>query len=342
MKSQVLLPVVLSVCLSGCATYRKNFENKQVANIGYFADSTIAMMSDLRLTVSREDTLLVRRFIDMETPEVHEVAKWNASLKMDLTHMVGYSIELVNIVEMGLSEEERIQVYADYISNYRADIKDYVRIDEKVFDETIMRVREQEDFLEAVRSAQPLFNAATMEASLKVDNLIAALNNLAKQIDGAIDEEYADIINYRLKLEREKFDILTAFEIVYDAYRTDDPELSELRESRVIWMPEIVPEGRPTYEDLTHIGDHLHRRLNALHTVQQEVKPNWDDYIATHRELDGVFDEAIGNAQQARIVLLTWIRAHQKMASGTVDPAEWFDVGDATKELIKNAPKALL
>lgn len=341
MKIQLLGLLALAVGLNGCATYKSKFNNKQVANIGYFADSTIAMMGDLDLTVDREDTLLVRRFIDMESPEVREVSKWNTSLKLDLTDMVGYSIELVNFAESDETEEERIQHYADYVAQYRDTIKDYEKIDTAGFDKTIAEVRKQETFLAAVRTAQPLFNAATMEASLKVDRLVAALDKLAKKIDAEIDREYSDIIQYRSKLEREKFDILTAFEIVYDAYRKDDPELSALKASRVIWTPEIIPEGRPTQEDLREIGDHLHRRMEALNSVQQEVKPNWEDYLATHKELNAFADNAARNAQKSRIVLLTWIRAHQKMASGTVDPADWFDVGDITKQLIKNSPQLL-
>ena len=64
MKIKLFSLILLSVALSGCATYKSKFHSKQVANIGYFADSTIAMMGDLDLTVDREDTLLVRRFID--------------------------------------------------------------------------------------------------------------------------------------------------------------------------------------------------------------------------------------------------------------------------------------
>ena len=269
MKIQLLGLLALAVGLNGCATYKSNFNNKQVANIGYFADSTIAMMGDLDLTVDREDTLLVRRFIDMESTEVREVAKWNASLKLDLTDMVGYSIELVNFAESDETEEERIQHYADYVAQYRYEIEDYEKIDVAFFDKTIAEIRKQETFLAAVRTAQPLFNAATMEASLKVDHLVAALDKLAKKIDAEIDKEYSDIIQYRSKLEREKFDILMAFEIIYDAYRSDDPELSALTASKVIWTPEIIPEGRPTQEDLAGIGDHLHRRMAALNSVQQ-------------------------------------------------------------------------
>jgi len=64
--------------------------------------------------------------------------------------------------------------------------------------------------------------------------------------------------------------------------------------------------------------------------------------MATHKELDSIVDETIQSAHKARILLLTWVRAHQKMSSGTTDPAGWFDIGEVTKSLVKNAPGALL
>lgn len=78
------------------------------------------------------------------------------------------------------------------------------------------------------------------------------------------------IIRYRTILEREKFNIMTAFEIIYDSYRNDKPNLKELRSSGVIWTPEIIPEGLPTREDLKDIGEHLHNRMEALQAVQKK------------------------------------------------------------------------
>jgi len=42
-----------------------------------------------------------------------------------------------------------------------------------------------------------------------------------------------------------------------------------------------------------------------------------------------------------RIIMLAWVRAHQNMVAGRLDPAEWFDVGEMTKGLIRNSPNML-
>ena len=338
-----MLCIVLAACLlSGCASYKKKFKNKKVADIGYFADSTITMLANLHLQVNREDTLLVRRFLDMSAPEEMQVAELSKELKSGLGNIVRYSIEIVNIAESDGEVTDRIQRYADYLEKFKEGLTSHEEIDAAIFDDTIEQIRQQTDFREALKKAQPLLNVAGVSGALEIDDLIEAIEVLSDKIDRRIDEEYADIIRYHAKLEREKFDILTAFEIIYDAYRSDEPELSKLRESGVIWTPEIIPEGRPAREDLKKIGEHLSIRMEALARVQNEMEPNWNDYLASHRELDVIIDHTIRNVQHARIILLTWVRAHQNMANGTVSAAEWFDLGETTKSLIKSAPGAIL
>lgn len=327
--------------LAGCASFKQNFRNKKVVNIGYFTDATITMMSNLDLMVNREETLLVRRFINEDSVHYKKLTLLNESMSRDLSDMVRYSIEIVNIAESELDEKQKVERYTQYISGFRNQVDNYTSIDKNIFDSTIREVREEKEFLEAIQKVQPLLNATVMEAALRVDDLLKTIHALAAEMDAGIDTEYAEIIQYRETLEGEKANILTAFEIIYKAYGEENPELSRLKQNAVIWTPEIIPEGRPTGEDLHKIGEHLHQRMSALHAVQQEVKPNWDDYLAVHRELDALTDKAVQNAQQSRIVLLTWVRAHQKMASGTVEPADWFDVDELAKQLLKDSPKLL-
>lgn len=339
---KIIITLCAAALISGCASYKKNFKNKSVADIGMFADSTITMLSQLHLTLNRDETLLVRRFLVADGAEEQLVLTHSDDLKRGLENIVKYSIDIVNIAEMDGPQTNKVHAYADYLVQFREDMLTNPEIDAEAFDNTIEEVMAQEEFLQALRKAQPLLNAAILSGALGVDDLIDALEDMALVLDTRIDEEYKEIIAFRTKLEQEKFNIMTAFEIIYDAYRMEEPNLQALKDSGVIWTPEIIPEGRPTKEDLGKIGEHLHKRMDALQTVQDAMRPNWEDYMATHRELDAIIDETVANVQQSRIMMLTWVRAHQKMASGTTDPAKWFDIGEVTKSLIKSAPGAIL
>ena len=338
------LPAVLIglILLSGCSSYKKNFKNKSVADIGYFADSTITMLGDLDMSLKREDTLFVRRFFHEDEEEEQTVMQMDAGLKKALADIVRYSVTIVNIAESDTTQTNKVVMYADYLQTFRDSFEKVDEVDFDTFDNTIENVRQQEELIGALRTAQPLLNAAVMQVSLRIEDLIVALGVLADKIDGKVDKEYADIIHFRSKLEREKSDIMTALALIYDAYRMDEPNLGKLRKSGVIWMPELIPEGRPSREELGKLGEHLQNRMKALQAAQTAIQPNWEDYLATQKELDKVIDATVQSALHSRILMLTWVRAHQKMASGTTDPAKWFDVGEMAKQLLKTAPSTVL
>ncbi len=114
-----------------------------------------------------------------------------------------------------------------------------------------------------------------------------------------------------------------------------------MQDGSIIWLPDLIPDESPTRAELQEIVQHLENRLEALHTVQNEIAPDWQEYVDTHAELGRIAQQAINRVSQMRIVMLAWVRAHQNMAAGRLDPAEWFDVGEMTKGLIRNSPNML-
>ena len=339
---RIMMITCAALLLGGCASYNKKFRKGTVANVGFFADSTVTMMSNLDLQMGRNETLLTRRFFDRSEPEEMKLIEQDEKFQATLRGLVKYSIKIVNIAESASTEEEMIAKYADYLTQFRDAMLEHELLDAQNFDHTLETVREQETFLEALRSGQSLLNAVAMHAILNIEELTDAADVLVEKVHLKIDEEYEDIVLYRHILEDEKSDILRAFAIIYTAYKTDEPELSALHESGVIWMPEIIPEGTPTRKELAAIGEHLESRLNAMDRIHQEVDPDWQDYLDTKKELQIVAKRSMTMIQKTQIMMLTWVRAHQRMAAGTIDPADWFDIGESTKNLLKAAPGTVL
>jgi hypothetical protein len=50
-------------------------------------------------------------------------------------------------------------------------------------------------------------------------------------------------------------------------------------------------------------------------------------------------EKAIADSKRARLITLVWLRAHQKMASGVTEPAEWFDINTLPAQLFKLGTK---
>lgn len=339
---KILWPILTLCLLGGCTSYKKKFHNKTIANIGYFTDNTITMLSDLDLRIKQEDTLLVRRFINLSAPEEKQLSALNDDLERGLENIVRYSIEIVNIAESDTTEIHKVQLYADYLVTFRESIVATKKVDLDLFKNTIEQVREQTEFIEALRKAQPLLNAAIMAGALQINTLTQTIEILSQKVDTRIEIEYADIIRYRTKLDHEKSALLSAFETLYEAYQNTPPDLTKLRKSGVFRNPEILPKERPSHKDLQKIAAHLEERMEKLLWMQKAIQPNWNDYLATHQELDKLTDKTIRSAHHTRIILLIWMRTHQNMVAGKMADAEWFDLGETTKQLIKNAPNAIL
>ena len=332
---------VLLTTLSGCATIQKKFTPSTKANIGLFADDTIAMLDGLELDMSRKETVITRRFFNPSESEERNVLALADQTKKGIGRIVNYSITLVSLAESSTNERNRVASYADYIATFKPNIVKRLDINPRHYDALVEDIREQPDFLSALQAAQPILNRAVMDGIMRLSDLSTAIGALAEKIDGKIEAEYEDIIRYHEKLEDEKFFILSAFETIYDAYRTDAPNLSSLAESGVIWMPEIIPKGRPTQKELREIAKHLQGRMNAMHKVQQEIQPDWEEYRSALREVDNVATATVERINRIRLILLVWVRAHQKMASGVVEPAEWFDINDAPRQAINLGLNAL-
>ena len=312
--------IAAGVILNGCSTvkkkYEKNFENKTVVSTGQFADSTIAMLSNLNLQFRPDDAVLTRRFMDPSAaPEKHAKELHDDMLER-LSAIVWYSVKLVDINQTGQNEVERVAMYGEYLRGFKTRLLAKGRCNEADFDKTIEEVLKQEALLDALRVAQPLLETMVTDGALQVGDLIDSVKALALALDGRIDQDFAKIIHYRKTLQEEKFNILEAYEIIYEAYRSPTPDLSKLRDSGVMWEPDIIPEGTPTREDLQAIGGHLNKRLTALRAVQKEIEPDWDEYTRIHAELDQIAQQITDDATRARVLMLTWIRAHQSLSTG--------------------------
>jgi hypothetical protein len=334
-KVMVLTLVLFLFGISGCATMNDKFVSGEKADLGFFADHTIAMLSDVNVSVKRDDTIHSRRYFNYDEAEEKRVIFLEDNMQASLEDIVNYSITIVNIMESDHPTQEKIKRYASFLSEFKEGILYGTKVTSDQFDSTIKDIGQQIDILAAFRIAQPMIDAAVISSIMELNDLTDAIDVLANKLDGKIDEEYAEVIRYQKILEHEKGQLLKAFEIIYEAYRTDEPDLRKLTESGVIWIPEIIPAGRPTKKDLRAIGEHLYARSENLHVVQTELQPFWDEYRAAHKEIDDLTDDAVEQIAKIRLILLIWTRAHQKMASGTVDPADWFDIKDAPAILIQ-------
>jgi len=336
----ILFPTSI-LSLTSCASLSQKLSDTEVANIGIFADHTIAMLSEEDLGFSRDQAIYIREYYEVDGKEEKAFQKYRDEAALVFRGIIDYSLKLVTIADTGKSEKEKIKAYAEYISGWDDDVLQKLGLAPDYYAEVISDVRAKETFLDALRTAQPLINSAGRWMNQVLDNLSDATYDLAMKIDKMIDEEYLEVRLYQENLEEEKYNILRSFGKIYRIYRGDEKAFKELLDLNTIRKKGLIPDSSPNNEELNKLTEYFMSRLDALHKIEDEIKPDWELYRASHHELDEMHAQVLNKISRARIITLIWLRAHQKMASGEVAPAEWFNISSLPTDLFKLGTKAI-
>jgi len=346
MKTGVKVTNFLTACLllsllTGCASWEGKFSRSTTADIGIFADQTLATLTDPELGLPVGQTVYIREYINRSEPEEERFITVTKELELRLLRLIKYSLGLVDIAETGKSEKEKVERYADFLKTMQPAAEKNAGYEPGYYNEIIDNIRQQEKFHEALQQAQPLLHAAGRGYQILLDEIHASLNELEAKLDRKIDERFATVIRYQKALEDEKYAILIALGQLYQTYKGDPEAFQKLRDGDVVRKKSLLPEGDPSEDDLSNIADHLMKRLEITHKIWQEIEPDWELYRATHRELDSLDTEIRNRLNRTRATVIIWSRAHQKMASGKSSPAEWFDIDNAPAQLFQLGTKAI-
>ncbi len=333
---------LLSTCLlftacSSMGDMGDKFTSTHVEDISVFSDNTVALIRDLDLATERADAIYIREYLKMDEPEEMQLASAVKKTNILMQQITDYSIEIVTLSETPVSEDEKIIRYHDYMKPIAVAMAQNLELDAGHYDKTMEDIRESGSFRDALKAAQPIINGVSRTANNYSNLTIESIETVIAKIDQSIEREYAEVISYQEGLEFEKYEVLKGIGYVYESFRGDDKAYKKLRSSNVILDKSLTPASRPSNEGLIKIRDHLLVRLDILHTVGNEIAPDWEIYRASLNELNETSTEAVTSTNRIRIVAMMWVRAHGKMASGKTKPAEWFDISDAPSALIKLA-----
>jgi hypothetical protein len=299
------------LCLSACASLDGKFTATERADLSGFADQTIALMQRSDNGLQEDDTVLVRQYLNPTDPTVTqsiELANKNERL---LAAINQYSVNIASFDLAIASDAERITTYVDYIESFRARIIDEVGLPEGDFSRIVDNIQQQSNFLEAIQAAQPIVNTVGRYGQLLLSDYELALDQIVLNIDTAIEQDFEPSRAHAAYLAKQRDATLVSLGALYDREIAERIDLAD--------------------EEIALINT-----LEILKQLDQALEPRHELYKATHRELDQVYVAALDDAMRSRLALLVWVRAHERMASGVVDEADWFsykDIGVAALNL---------
>lgn len=324
-----------TLSISACSTLSDKFVSKKEADIGAFADYTIAMLNNTDIGFSGDEAVYTRRFFSPPSETEQKLVKSLQNSEVIIDGIIAYSLNLIFITETYSLESERVAAYAKYLSESDENFLKRVDLQPDHFEGSIKKIRQAETFLDALERAQPIVNAIGRHVEQLLQKSSDDTDALALVIDKRIDEHYLSLIEYRNAIKKEKYQILDDLSKVYLGYRGDNTAYKRLVTSSYSAKLGLVSSKRSMKGNLDEIARHLEKKLKILNTIDVETSSDWADYRDTHLELDRLHRETILRINRARLLALLWMRAHQRMSTGIVDPADWFDLNKTTAELFK-------
>lgn len=333
-KRWVYLPLLL--LLSGCALTKK-FRETTTVNFTPFATQTLVLLGSLDYEISPNEAYIIVPYASAADPSLVSLRSRVDLERTFLKGIMSYSIEIVNLSESSKSETDQVKDYAAYLSSLVETVKAEVLADVEMPDDRIQSVltsiRSKPSLLEAMRAAKPLiveFNKVNLRL---IRDISAARSQFAKNVHAKMDETFRTFLEKDLSLRAEKSDVLRGLELVR-AYRLgDSTALNRLGDIR--GLKTVLPG------DASRIENALSARLTLLTQWQKEIERDIAHYHELKIKLEQIksqHDEMIRSGGRA---VLLWTQAHQKMASGITNPAEWFGLSDA-KSMLTGAAKKVL
>jgi len=341
--SAIVLSIALSM-LSGCSSMGGKFSSSESENLGPFATQTIAIVGESDFGFTERRAVFIRKYAipGSASPEVEEFFSNADALDRLFRGIIQYSMKIVSLSESGKAQDEQVDAYAEYVQSFR--VESVKTIGGTAADQAalVAEIREQGEYLDALRAAQPLIDGVTEYGEQMLAEMEFAAAAATKSVETQIDEDSVELIEYTKLLIRKRNSLLLGLQYIYEYENGDGTALQSLIDSNIIRSKELQLKKDLTEKELRKVEAHLVARLESLSAVADKIEPDWIRYRETHAELDNIYSQILFEVRQARLALLTWERAHKLMSSGKSDPAEWFSLADAPGAILRIGTKAIL
>ena len=313
--------------IAGCSTVKSGLVGAEHENILPFAEQTVASMGVERIDFRDNEFAYLRVISEPNAPEIESLQKLLALADEFRDEIIYYSIELVRVAEMNLTDEERVQEYADALGIMRQQFSVNLDVSDAEYNMIISDIRSQTNLLAALRAAQPVID----RAGGQFENLIReieeqALVDAVTYLDNVIEEHYSVFMAYNDVMVRRRDDLLTGLALIREYRLGNDLAMVKFRELSVVQNRDLDVPDAPNAKDLEKLEKFLLKQMERDNQVVAYLQVDVDGYLNARAELDREEAEVIDGLNVARLQIVAWTRAHQAMANGAKEPGKWLKV----------------
>ena len=295
---------LLTLLLGACASTEGKFTESHVADLSAFSDNTAVIMQVPAGALTSADAILSEQYLMQFPEDIAQLDELRVKGEALFSHIRTYSARVSDLSVGNLSEEARIAAVAEALKVFSDDIGRTDASTQANFEIWLNRVASQEKFLDAVRAAQPIVSSLGRLGQSYLNTFDTTILRLGESMSVALDKDFEPIHAYFGRVDSRNR--VLAGRLI-DLYARE-PSLGALADEE-----DVIIQG-----------------LERNHRLAVEAGPEWNLYAKTAKEIDLLQEASLVNTGKARIALLMWVSAHEKMASGRVKPAQWFSMKDVT------------
>ena len=319
----LLLISTLASLSYGCSSLSREFSGSEREEIKPFAQKTVDVLVVENIQIRDDELVHLRRYVDDSFVKLDELQSHIRRVRQYRQKLVEYSIELVRLSEEYSSETDRVEAYANHLEEMVGLPElNQIGFSEAEWADILTQVRNQDSFLDALRSFQPVITAATVDFAALISRIeTELLPATRKEFDLRIESNFREVNQLRLILYNKRKEILAAL-IAVELYRGGDRStIAEFKRSNPNWSDDFASD-EPDDDQLAEIESDLRQRIGYSTSLIAEIDTDFAVYEKTRSELDRKELEVLEDLTIARLQIETWTQAHHALSKGVKKPGE--------------------
>jgi len=295
-------------------------------NMAPFAEHLVKLVGDIQFGLSGERPVYTRQYLDGQ-----EVAAWVETMdefKRNLARIIAYSGRVVSLANSRLDGPKRAKALADFVDVVRPLEKGDSEIKFKYSEEEIQailnNVRQQENLLAALRTAQPLVREAAVFLRMRVDEMKSNRLKVEKELEDAIAADYEDVLKYSETLKRRQRHNFKMIGLLVKFHEEGDKSALKIiaKEDKQLatMLSNTNMDKIKADEQMIQV---ITARLELIDKHKRFIAGDIEQFHKVFQELEVLVDASDAALQKAKIAVILWDKAHARLAAGETDPAKY-------------------
>jgi len=326
--------------LSACSLNGK-FEETYYINLAPFSENVTAMASELDYGFDKIRSLYTKWYFEDNSLKLKRLLNLEKLVTNEIHFIVEYSSRIVYLSESNKTMLEKTTELSHFVEKMysRYSNSKTLTISTKQKNNIIIDIKKQEKFLLALRAAQPFINELSRYVNRLLDQLKKAEKNLALHHNKNIEADNHHLKTLLQSLKKNEINITNAIVLLNNYDNGNELAINELKKSKVLLEQSLIQTKTSlTSNQVALLKKHLLNKLTENTKIFKQVEPSYNRYLLAQKELARLVIEHDAEIRQTRLIFIAFSSAHRKMASGIVKPAEWFNVKETPKILLKLLP----